>query len=124
MKKSAPVLKILSNTLSLALPIAGSGAKLAVDSAVHRTIEDQLSFGKSCAEGFLKGGQQIADWLSSGDETELDRGRAVLAEGATLRELHALLKAEDKKDSFGGLARVQNKRREFRWVHPQFVSEY
>jgi len=123
-KKSAPVLKILSNTLSLALPIAGSGAKLAVDSAVYKTIENQLSFGKSCAEGFLKGGQQIGDWLSSGDETELDRGHAVLAEGATLRELHTLLKAKDKTDRFGGLVRVQNKRREFLWVHAQFADKY
>ena len=120
MKKSAPVLKILSNTLSLALPIAGSGAKL----AVYRTIEDQLSFGKSCAASIFEGGQQIGDWLSSGDETELDRGHAELAEGATLRELHALLKAKDKTDGVGGLARVQNKRREFLWVHPQYTSQY
>ena len=123
-KKSAPVLKVLFNTLSLALPIAGSGAKLAVDSAVYKTIEDQLKFGKSCIEGFLKGGHQIADWLSSGDAAELDRGGAVLADGATLRELHALLKEKDKTDSFGSLVRVQNKRREFLWVHPQFKSDY
>ncbi len=123
-KKSAPVLKILSNTLSLALPIAGSGAKLALDSTMYKAIEDQLSFGKACAEGFLKGGQQIGDWLSSADETELDRGHAALAKGVTLRELHALLKAKDKTDRFGGLTRVQNKRREFLWVHPQFENEY
>ena len=87
-------------------------------------IEDQLKFGKSCIEGFLKGGHQIADWLSSGDAAELDRGGAVLADGATLRELHALLKEKDKTDSFGSLVRVQNKRREFLWVHPQFKSDY
>jgi internalin A len=39
-----------------------------------------------------------------------------------LRELHALLK--DKDPGFGGLVQVQNKRREFLWVHPNFVSEY
>ena len=41
-----------------------------------------------------------------------------------LRELHSLLKAKDPANSFGGLVRVQNKRREFLWVHEQFVSEY
>ena len=97
---------------------------MALDSGVYKTIEDPLLFGKSCAEGFLKGGQQIGDWLSSGDETELDRGRRVLDEGATLRELHAMLKAKDKTHRFGGLVRVQNKRREFLWVYPQFVDKY
>ncbi|MCL4704143.1 hypothetical protein KJ068_03220 [bacterium] len=42
--------------------------------------------------------------------------------GATLRELHALLKA--KAPGFGGLIRVMNKRQEFLWVHPQFEGEY
>ena len=41
-----------------------------------------------------------------------------------LRELHALLKAKDPANSFGGLIRVQNKRREFLWVHQQYVKEY
>ena len=47
---------------------------------------------------------------------ELDAGQR------TLRELQALLKARDP--SFGGLARVRNKRQEFLWVHPQFEGEY
>jgi internalin A len=41
---------------------------------------------------------------------------------ATLRELHALLKAKDS--GFGGLVRVMNKRQEFLWVHEKFAGEY
>jgi hypothetical protein len=41
-----------------------------------------------------------------------------------LRELHALLKAQDPGHSFGGLERIQNKRPEFLWIHPQFLKEY
>jgi internalin A len=51
-----------------------------------------------------------------------DLGEAIRAQGSILRELHALLKEKDP--SFAGLVRVQNKRREFLWVHPQFVDEY
>jgi len=56
----------------------------------------------------------------------VDCERAVLAQGAVLREVHALLKEKDKAraNSFGGLVRVQNKRREFLSVRPQFVDEY
>jgi len=49
-------------------------------------------------------------------------GEAIRAQGSMLRELHAILKKEDP--SFGGLERVQNNRREYLWVHPQFRSEY
>ena len=46
------------------------------------------------------------------------------AQGSTLRELHALLKDKDPANRFGGLVRVQNKRREFLWVHSQYRNEY
>jgi hypothetical protein len=46
----------------------------------------------------------------------------VRAQGAVLRQLHAWLKEKDP--GFGGLIRVQNKRKEFLWVHPQFEGEY
>jgi len=123
-KKSAPFLKVLSGTLSLALPIAAPAAKLTMDVTAFGAIENQLNFGKACAESFLKSGDKVGDWLTSDDEMELESGRAVLAQGAGLRELHALLKAKDPAGSFGGLVRVQNKRRQFLWVHPQFADEY
>jgi hypothetical protein len=39
-----------------------------------------------------------------------------------LRQLQVWLKEKDP--GFGGLVRVQNKRQEFLWVHPQFEKEY
>lgn len=123
-KRSAPFSKVLSSTLSLALPIAASATKLTMDTTAYEAIENQLDFGKTCAESFLEAGEKVGDWLTSYEDTELGSGRGVRAKGAMLRELHALLKAKDPAGSFGGLARVQNKRREFLWVHPQFVSEY
>ena len=51
-----------------------------------------------------------------------EQGEALRAQGAVLRQLHAWLKEKDP--SFGGLVRVQNKRQEFLWVHPQFEREY
>jgi hypothetical protein len=52
----------------------------------------------------------------------IEHGEAIRAQGAMLRRLQALLKEKDP--GFGGLVQVQNKRREFLWVHPQFVDEY
>lgn len=124
LKKSAPYLRILSTTLSLALPIAFSRIKLEMDDATYKSIENQLSFGKSCAESFLKGSDNTAEWLTSADDSKLDPTRELQAHGAVLRELHAILKSKDPANRFGGLFRVQNKRREFLWVHERFVSEY
>ena len=56
------------------------------------------------------------------DTPDLERGEASRAQGAVLRQLQAWLKEKDP--SFGGLVRVQNKRHEFLWVHPQFEKEY
>lgn len=42
------------------------------------------------------------------------------AQGSVLRELHSLL--EDNDPGYCGLVRVQNKRRQFLWVHPDYVG--
>jgi internalin A len=47
---------------------------------------------------------------------------AIRSQGSALRELHAFLKEKDQR--FGGLLRVQNKRREFLWIHPKFADQY
>ena len=79
---------------------------------------------KNCAESFLKASDPINDWLTSDDESQLNPTRELQAHGVVLRELHAMLKRKDPASHFGGLVRVQNKRREFLWVHPQFVNKY
>jgi len=122
-KKAAPFLKGLTTTLSLVLPVASSATKLLMDDHAYKRIEKQLDFGLKCADSFLKGGEKAGTWLARGDDApEMEHGRAMRAEGAMLRELQVMLKERDP--AFGGLVRVQNKRREFLWVHPQFVDEY
>jgi hypothetical protein len=66
--------------------------------------------------------EKTAEWLGRSDAPELERGEAIRAQGAVLRQLHTWLKEKDP--SFGGLIRVQNKRNEFLWVHPMFEGEY
>jgi hypothetical protein len=129
LKRASPLLRILSVTLKLALPIAIPGTKLATDEAEYTAIAEQLEFGIQSANTFLSGSEQLGDWLIEGDAADFDRQQtntqaAIRAQGAVLRELHALLKEQDPANSFGGLERVQNKRREFLWVHPDFISEY
>lgn len=74
----------------------------------------------------LSGGKEVSKWLEAHDGPFPERGQSpndsVRAHGAILREVHTFLKDEDP--GFGGLVRVQNKRREFLWVHERFVSEY
>ena len=126
-KRASPLLRIMSVTLKLALPIAIPGTKLATDDTEYTNIAEQLEFGVKSADSFLKGGEQVGDWLITGDGIEVDRStehtrNAIRAQGSLLRELQILLKEKDP--GFGGLVRVQNKRRQFLWIHPQFIDEY
>jgi C-terminal of Roc, COR, domain/Ras of Complex, Roc, domain of DAPkinase/Leucine rich repeat len=120
--KAAPLLKIMSVTLGLILPVASSTTKLMLDDATYKDISEQLDLGQKSVEFALKGSDLAVDWQAKGDKTNLEHGDAIRVEGSMLRELHVLLKKKDP--GFGGLVRVQNKRREFLWVHPQFVDEY
>ena len=121
-KKAAPFLKVLTGTLSLVLPIASSGVKLALDDAAYKALEEQLDFGKDVIDASLDAGEKVGGWLGGGAAIDLEHGEAICAQGATLRELHALLKTKDP--GFGGLVRVLNKRQEFLWVHSQYAGEY
>ncbi len=121
-KKSAPYLKFLTGTLGMVLPVASSSIKLALDESAYKLIEEQLDFSKSVIDAAIGETAKIGDFLGSAETTKLEHGVATRADGSTLRELHALLKAKDP--SFGGLVRVMNKRQEFLWVHERFASEY
>ena len=121
--KAAPYLKILSGTLSLVLPVGVSGAKFMLDDATFKGIEEGLDLGQKSIESTLKGSDLATNLSTERDAPDWQQGEAAIrAQGSILRELHALLKAKDP--GFGGLVRVQNRRREFRWVHEQFVEEY
>ncbi|MBI3387446.1 MAG: leucine-rich repeat domain-containing protein [Deltaproteobacteria bacterium] len=120
--KAAPFLKVLAGTLSLVLPVAASATKLALDEAAYKALENQLDFGKGCAEAMLSAGEKTTEWLAEKDGPEVERTGVIRADGGVLREFQAWLKEKDA--GFGGLVRVQNKRQEFLWVHPQFANEY
>jgi hypothetical protein len=124
MTRAAPYLKFLSTTLSLVLPVAASATKLALDEAAYARIEKELDFGKECADALLQAGDQAGGALREGDDVPVwDAAEgATRAQGSALRELHAFLKEKDP--GFGGLLRVQNKRREFLWIHPRFADQY
>jgi internalin A len=120
--KAAPFLKVLTGTLSLVMPVASSATKLVLDDATYKGIEKQLELGQKSLDAVLKGGEKAGAWLSHGDAPDLERGEAIEARGSVLRQLQSWLKEKDP--GFGGLVRVQNKRQEFLWVHPQFEAEY
>jgi Leucine-rich repeat (LRR) protein len=117
-KQAAPVLKFITGALSLALPVAAAGAKLALPEDTYRALD----FGKEIIDASFSGGESIVDWMGKGESLDLPHSAALRAENASLRELHAFLKEQDP--SFGGLVRVQNKRQEFLWVHKQFRGDY
>ena len=106
-KESSPYLKTVTRTLSLILPLSSSATGLLSNDDSYKQIAEEL-----------KQGQKLVDSFSSGGEASTDRRM----HGPILRQIHSMLRQEDP--SFGGLVRVQNKRREFLWVHPQFVEEY
>ena len=106
----------------MVLPVAPSALKVSLDEAAFKEIEDQLDFGKECLEATVEGGEKASDWLGHDNSPKLEHGEAVHAQGAILRELHALVKKQDP--GFGGLVRVRSKRQEFLWVHQQFEDDY
>ena len=111
---------MVTKTLSAVLPVVAATAKIAIPDNTYQGIEKGLDFGKELFGAALTGGEALAN--ISGDGIDAEHGMLQEAQNGMLRELHVLLKKKDP--SFGGLVRVQNKRREFIWVHPQFKDEY
>ncbi|MEM6715467.1 MAG: COR domain-containing protein [Cyanobacteria bacterium P01_C01_bin.147] len=117
-----PALRTVTKTLSAILPVVAATTKVAMPGDTYKGIENELNFGKELFGAGLKSSGALAN--VGGDDLIADpeHGVARQAQNALLRELHAFLQQHDP--SFGGLVRVQNKRREFIWVHPQFADEY
>lgn len=119
---AAPFLKTITSVLSLVVPVVAPAANLLLDDVTAKNIEKGLKLGEKCFDSVLKGGKEVGDWLGQDDAPDLPHGEGISARGAVLHQLHLWFK--DKTPRFGGLVRVQNKRQEFLWVHPQFESEY
>lgn len=120
--KATPYFKLLTGTLSLVLPVVASVTQFALDDATYASISEELNLGEKSLDFGMKASNLAIAQLEKQDSAEFTEGEAIRAKGAILRDLHRLLKEKDP--SFGGLVRVQNKRREFLWVHEKFVSEY
>ncbi len=120
-KKTAPYLKLVTGTLSLVLPVASSALQVANDAAT-KALQDQLSLGKDMLNAVVGESALLNEFSKGIDSADIERGVGSRAENATLRDLHALLKAKDP--GFGGLVRVMNIRQEFLWVHERYASEY
>ena len=120
--KAAPFLRMLTTTLSLVLPVAASATNLVMEEAAYKAISKELLLSQKCIDSVLKGWQKVGGRMTRGDAPDWEHGEGIRAQGGMLRELHTLLRERDP--GFGGLVRVQNKRREFLWVHPRFVDEY
>jgi internalin A len=129
--KVAPYAKFIATTLSLVLPIAGAGAKMAIDDNA-KNLEEAADLFKELGTGGLGAMSKLGEQFISGDDidlipdtsirNQLAYGSSLTPEAAMLREIQQLLKAKDI--GFGGLVRVQNKRGEFLWVHPDYKQEY
>src|SRR5262249_15438514 len=106
--------------------VAAAGAKLVLPEDTYNALD----FGREIIDVSLTGTDKLIDWMGTDDDSgrrdvallRLHGNRPNIADGSALRELHTILRKEDP--DFGGLERVQNKRREFLWVHKQFVNEY
>ncbi|MEM9151898.1 MAG: COR domain-containing protein, partial [Cyanobacteria bacterium P01_F01_bin.3] len=109
-------LQTITITLSSMLPVVDATTTNAIPDKTYKEIEKGLSLGKTLF------GSMVIDSRSHSESTDEQNDRERQLQNALLRELHTLLKKRDA--SFGGLVRVQNKRREFLWVHPQFKDEY
>jgi hypothetical protein len=127
----APYAKFVATTLSLVLPIAGAGAKIAIDDNA-KNLEEAADLFKELGTGGLGAASKFGEQLIAGDDIDLipddslrnrfAHGSPLTPEAAILREIQQLLKAKDI--GFGGLVRVQTKRGEFLWVHPDYKQEY
>ncbi|MDJ0705367.1 MAG: COR domain-containing protein [Leptolyngbyaceae cyanobacterium MO_188.B28] len=120
--KHGYALRTLTKTLRAILPVVSAKTKITIPDDMYKEIEKGLDLSKALVGSALTGGGALAD--ISGDDiiSDAEHGVARQAQNAMLRELHAFLKKRDP--GFGGLQRVQNKRREFLWVHPRFKDEY
>ncbi|MFM7189416.1 MAG: hypothetical protein ACKOX2_01170, partial [Microcystaceae cyanobacterium] len=123
--KAKPLIKTMTTTLSLVLPVAASFNKFVLDENAYKTIEEQLDLGQKALESTLKSSELLTNQTSEQFENP-EMGNLIEAEGSVLRELHAILKRKDPDFIDLGLEKVPTKESKipWRWVHPQFVKEY
>lgn len=121
-KKAIPFLKTLHTTLSLVLPVAVSGIKLALDDKSFKAIEEELEFSSKMIESSVGASEKFGFFVS---KSKLDQHLTPIElSGYRLKEIHSVIKEQDPFYKSLGLVRVLNKRKEFIWVHPNYEGEY
>ncbi|MEM8637788.1 MAG: SAV_2336 N-terminal domain-related protein [Cyanobacteria bacterium P01_G01_bin.54] len=120
--KAITTFKFITITLSLVLPVATSTTQVLLNEKTYAGIQDELDLGQKSLEFGFTDNIRTADRQGQSDSQKSVWGEVFRVQGSVLREFHTFLREKDP--SFGGLIRVQNRRREFLWVHPQFVGEY
>ena len=140
MIRTAPYLNLVASTLGLFLPVAAAGIKAGLDDAAYKSIEENLDLGQKALTGLVGSAAAPGDILgkegnrdphgrgaeltsfSISDHLRAEYGGPEIARDGALRELQVLLKGKDP--GFGGMKRVQNRRREYLWIHPSFEREF
>jgi hypothetical protein len=55
------VLKVLTGTLSLVLPVAASATKFVMDDTAYKGLEKEFDLGQKSLDSVLKGGEKSGD---------------------------------------------------------------
>jgi hypothetical protein len=109
----------VARVLKTIIPIAGSVVKATVDEALLKEIGPKLELMDKITSTSLK------DEL--GAKAAPNRGYVGTvseAEGASLRELHALLMELDTKKCWGGLRRTLSPTGEYLWLCPEHFQKF
>ncbi len=118
LRNIAPYATTIARTLKTVLPVAGAALKAGLDETLLKEVGPKLELMEKLASTILKGDFDIA---SAQEDTE---ELLTHAEGAGLRELHALLLELDPAKSWGNLKRVLTPAGDYLWLCPEHYGEF
>ena len=123
-EKAAPALRRATALLRPLIGIGLADLELGLGDAQWKAIEEQVALAKESATAALTaaGAASSADDSAGLAERLHDRTDPILADGATLRRLHAMLREQDV--GFADLRRVRDIDGRYLWVHRRFVDFY
>jgi Leucine-rich repeat (LRR) protein len=128
LKDYSPLIKAFTITLKSLLPVAFSAAKLAIDAAIYKEIENELDFSKACIDALISEGEGINSLFIEGaignESISLPQEKLITEQNANLREFHSLLNKLDPTRKYGNLLKVTNKQQKFMWVHENYRNNY
>jgi GTPase SAR1 family protein len=120
-RKARPVIRVASTLVGLLTPISAAALQLNLDDASWANVGESVNLGKELTQGLATGGKDLG---TAQESVVIDTFsfKPKAAEGASLRQLHALLKERDP--GFGDLRKVRAPDAKVRWVHRNFLSLY